>query len=155
VLETPTPHQLADIAVQTAQKARQMGHEPRVAMISYSNFGNPSSERSDRMREAVGLLDARKVDFDYDGEMSADVALDPELLSHYPFCRLKEPANILVMPGLYSATIASKLLQKLGGVSVIGPILVGLSKPVQITSMDATANDIVNMAVLACHDALG
>ncbi len=154
VMETPTPEQLADIAVQTAQKARQMGHEPRVAMISYSNFGNPSSERSDRMREAVSLLDARKVDFDYDGEMAADVALDPELLSHFPFCRLKEPANVLVMPGLYSATIASKLLQKLGGVSVIGPILVGLSKPVQITSMDATANDIVNMAVLACHDAL-
>ncbi|CUW38286.1 NADP-dependent malic enzyme (conversion of malate into pyruvate),(Malic enzyme, N-terminal,28-176;Malic enzyme, NAD-binding,179-416;Phosphate acetyl/butaryl transferase,446-761) [Magnetospirillum sp. XM-1] len=155
VMETPTPEQLADIAVQTAQKARQMGHEPRVAMISYSNFGNPSSERSDRMREAVALLDARKVDFDYDGEMAADVALDPELLSHFPFCRLKEPANVLVMPGLYSATIASKLLQKLGGVSVIGPILVGLAKPVQITSMDATANDIVNMAVLACHDALG
>ncbi|MFZ2804425.1 MAG: phosphate acyltransferase, partial [Patescibacteria group bacterium] len=154
VMETPTPEQLADIAVQTAQKARQMGHEPRVAMISYSNFGNPSSERSDRMRAAVSLLDARKVDFDYDGEMAADVALDPELLSHFPFCRLKEPANVLVMPGLYSATIASKLLQKLGGVSVIGPILVGLAKPVQITSMDATANDIVNMAVLACHDAL-
>ncbi|EME71732.1 bifunctional malic enzyme oxidoreductase/phosphotransacetylase [Paramagnetospirillum caucaseum] len=154
VMETPTPQQLADIAVQTAGKARQMGHEPRVAMISYSNFGNPSSERSDRMREAVSLLDARKVDFDYDGEMAADVALDPELLSHFPFCRLKEPANVLVMPGLYSATIASKLLQKLGGVSVIGPILVGLAKPVQITSMDATANDIVNMAVLACHDAL-
>ncbi|ARJ66739.1 malic enzyme [Magnetospirillum sp. ME-1] len=154
VMETPTPEQLADIAVQTAAKARQMGHEPRVAMISYSNFGNPSSERSDRMREAVALLDSRKVDFDYDGEMAADVALDPELLSHFPFCRLKEPANVLVMPGLYSATIASKLLQKLGGVSVIGPILVGLAKPVQITSMDATANDIVNMAVLACHDAI-
>ncbi|MBI3446898.1 MAG: NADP-dependent malic enzyme, partial [Magnetospirillum sp.] len=154
VHETPTPEQLADIAVQTAHKARQMGHEPRVAMISYSNFGNPSNERADRVREAVGILDARKVDFDYDGEMAADVALDPELLSHFPFCRLKEPANVLVMPGLYSATIASKLLQKLGGVSVIGPILVGLAKPVQITSMDATANDIVNMAVLACHEAL-
>jgi malate dehydrogenase (oxaloacetate-decarboxylating)(NADP+) len=155
VMETPTPQQLADIAVQTAGKARQMGHEPRVALISYSNFGNPSNERADRVREAVSILDARKVDFDYDGEMSADVALDPELLSHYPFSRLKEPANVLVMPGLYSASIASKLLQKLGGVAVIGPILVGLSKPVQITSMDASANDIVNMAVLACHDALG
>ncbi|BAE49093.1 NADP-dependent malic enzyme [Paramagnetospirillum magneticum] len=154
VMETPTPQQLADIAVQTAHKARQMGHEPRVAMISYSNFGNPSSERSDRVREAVGLLDARKVDFVYDGEMAADVALDPELLSHFPFCRLKAPANVLVMPGLYSAHIASKLLQKLGGTSVIGPILVGLSKPVQITSMDASANDIVNMAVLASYDAV-
>ena len=106
------------------------------------------------MREAVEILDNRKVDFVYDGEMGADVALDPELLSHYPFCRLKQPANVLVMPGLYSATISSKLLQKLGGASVIGPILVGLSKPVQITSMDASASDIVNMAVLACYDAL-
>ncbi|RAU23056.1 NADP-dependent malic enzyme [Paramagnetospirillum kuznetsovii] len=154
VMETPTPEQLADIAVQTAHKARQMGHEPRVAMISYSTFGNPSNDRAERVREAVEILDHRKVDFIYDGEMGADVALDPELLGHYPFCRLKEPANVLVMPGLYSATIGSKLLQKLGGASVIGPILVGMSKPVQITSMDASAADIVNMAVLACHDAL-
>ncbi|MDO8607790.1 MAG: NADP-dependent malic enzyme [Phaeospirillum sp.] len=153
VMETPTPEQLADIAVQTAHKARQMGHEPRVAMISYSTFGNPSNDRAERVREAVEILDRRNVDFVYDGEMGADVALDPELLGHYPFCRLKEPANVLVMPGLYSATISSKLLQKLGGASVIGPILVGLSKPVQITSMDASANDIVNMAVLACYDA--
>ncbi|OAN48072.1 malic enzyme [Paramagnetospirillum marisnigri] len=154
VMETPTPEHLADIAVQTAHKARQMGHEPRVAMISYSTFGNPSNDRAERVREAVEILDHRKVDFVYDGEMGADVALDPELLGHYPFCRLKEPANVLVMPGLYSATIGSKLLQKLGGASVIGPILVGMSKPVQITSMDASANDIVNMAVLACYDAL-
>jgi len=154
VLERPTPVQLADIAVQTAHKARQMGHEPRVAMISYSTFGNPSNNRAERVREAVDILDARKVDFVYDGEMSPDVALDPELLSHYPFSRLKEPANVLVMPGLYSATISSKLLQKLGAVPVIGPILVGLSRPIQVTSMDASANDIVTMAVLACHDAL-
>jgi malate dehydrogenase (oxaloacetate-decarboxylating)(NADP+) len=155
VMETPTPEQLADIAVQTAHKARQMGHEPRVALISYSNFGNPANERADRVRAAVEILDGRKVDFVYDGEIAADVALDPDLLSHFPFCRLTQPANVLVMPGLYSASIASKLLQKLGGVPVIGPIMVGLSKPVQITSMDATATDIVNMAVLACHDALG
>jgi len=154
VLERPTPEQLADIAVQTAHKARQMGHEPRVAMISYSTFGNPSNDRAERMREAVDILDARKVDFVYDGEMSPDVALDPELLSHYPFCRLKEPANILVMPGLYSATISSKLLQKVGAVPVIGPILVGLSQPIQVTSMDASASDIVTLATLACHDAL-
>jgi len=154
VLKRPTPEQLADIAVQTAHKARQMGHEPRVAMISYSTFGNPSNDRAERMCEAVDILDARKVDFVYDGEMSPDVALDPELLDHYPFCRLKEPANVLVMPGLYSATISSKLLQKVGAVPVIGPILVGLSQPIQVTSMDASANDIVTLATLACHDAL-
>ncbi|MEO0034002.1 MAG: hypothetical protein RLZZ501_25 [Pseudomonadota bacterium] len=154
VLERPTPEQLADIAVQAAHKARQMGHEPRVAMISYSTFGNPTNGTADRVREAVDLLDARKVDFVYDGEMSPDVALDPELLGHYPFSRLKEPANVLVMPGLYSATISSKLLQKVGAVPVIGPILVGLSQPIQVTSMDASAGDIVTLATLACHDAL-
>ncbi|MEW5729179.1 MAG: NADP-dependent malic enzyme [Pseudomonadota bacterium] len=154
VHETPHPAQLADIAIQTARKARQMGHEPRVALLSYSTFGNPASDRAERVREAVAILDARNVDFEYDGEMAADVALDPELLAHYPFARLSGPANVLVMPGLYSANISWKLMQKLGGGTVIGPILMGLSKPIQITSMDATVNDMVNMAVLACHDAI-
>jgi len=154
VHETPTSEQLADIACQTAAKARAMGHEPRVALLSYANFGNPQNLRSERVHEAVALLDARKVDFEYDGEMAADVALDPELLKLYPFCRLSGPANVLVMPSLYAANIAWKMLQKLGGGTVIGPVLTGLSKPVQITSMDATVNDIVNMAVLASHDAL-
>lgn len=152
--ELPNPEQLADIAVQTAAKARQMGHEPRVALLSYSNFGNPANRPSERVREAVAILDTRRVDFEYDGEMSADVALDPELLKHYPFCRLSGPANVLVMPGLHSANISWKLMQKLGGGTVIGPILMGLSKPIQITSMDATVNDIVNMAMLACYDSI-
>ncbi|MBW7852352.1 MAG: NADP-dependent malic enzyme, partial [Rhodospirillales bacterium] len=153
VHETPTPEQLADIAVQTAAKARQLGHEPRVALLSYSNFGNPASGKAERVREAVGILDGRGVEFEYDGEMGADVALDPQLLKLYPFCRLSGPANVLIMPGLYSANISWKLLQKLGGGTVIGPMLMGLSKPVQITSMDATVSDIVNMAVMAAHDA--
>ncbi|MBC7953528.1 MAG: NADP-dependent malic enzyme [Rhodospirillaceae bacterium] len=152
--ELPNPGQLADIAVQTAAKARQMGHEPRVAMLSYSNFGNPANRPSERVREAVAILDSRQVDFEYDGEMSADVALDPALLKHYPFCRLSGPANVLVMPGLHSANISWKLMQKLGGGTVIGPILMGMSKPIQITSMDATVNDIVNMAMLACYDSI-
>ncbi len=154
VHETPTPGQLADIAVQSARKARQMGHEPRVALLSYSTFGNPASDRAERVREAARILDARQVDFEYDGEMAADVALDPEMLAHYPFCRLSGPANVLVMPGLYSANIGWKLMQKLGGGTVIGPILMGLAKPIQITAMDATVNDMVNMAVLACYDAI-
>ncbi|MBI5162704.1 MAG: NADP-dependent malic enzyme [Magnetospirillum sp.] len=154
VHETPTPGQLADIAIQSARKARQMGHEPRVALLSYSTFGNPASDRAERVREAAKILDSRKVDFEYDGEMAADVALDADLLKHYPFCRLSGPANVLVMPGLYSANISWKLMQKLGGGTVIGPILMGLSHPVQITAMDATVNDIVNMAVLACYDAI-
>jgi malate dehydrogenase (oxaloacetate-decarboxylating)(NADP+) len=153
-IETPSSQQLADIACQTADKARQMGHLPRVALLSYANFGNPQNLVSERVHEAVALLDGRQVDFEYDGEVAADVALDPELLKLYPFCRLSGPANVLVMPGLYSANIAWKLLQKLGGGTVVGPVLTGLGKPVQITSMDATTNDIVNMAVLASHEAL-
>jgi malate dehydrogenase (oxaloacetate-decarboxylating)(NADP+) len=153
-LETPTPAQLADIACQTAVKARKLGHEPRVALLSYANFGNPPNLNSERVHQAVDILDARKVDFEYDGEMAADVALDRELLKLYPFCRLTAPASILVMPGLYSAHVSSKLLQKLGGGTVIGPVLTGLSKPVQIAAMDSTATDMVNMAVLACHEAL-
>lgn len=154
VRETPTSKQLADIAVQTAGKARQMGLVPRVALLSYANFGNPPNLNSERVHEAVSLLDQREVDFEYDGEMGADVALDPELLKLYPFCRLTAPANILVMPGLYAANISSKLLQKLGGGTVIGPILSGLSLPAQIVSMDATVNDIVSMAVLAASDSI-
>jgi len=121
--------------------------------LAFSTFGHPQGERSARVIEAVRILDNKRVDFEYDGEMAADVALDPELLKLYPFCRLSGPANVLVMPGLYAANIAWKMLQKLGGGTVIGPVLTGLSKPVQITSMDATVNDIVNMAVLASHDA--
>jgi malate dehydrogenase (oxaloacetate-decarboxylating)(NADP+) len=154
VNETPSATQLADIAALAARKARQLGHEPRVALLSFSTFGNSPGGQAERMREAIKVLDSRQVDFEYDGEMAADVALDPALLKLYPFCRLSGPANILIMPGLYSANIASKLLQKLGGGTVIGPLLTGLSKPVQITPMDAAVSDIVNMAVLACHDAL-
>ena len=154
VHETPTPQQIADIAAQTAAKARQLGHEPRVALLSYSNFGNPVSSKGERVREAVAILDERGAEFEYDGEMGADVALDPQLLKLYPFCRLSGPANVLIMPGLYSANISWKLIHKLGGGTVIGPLLMGLSKPIQITSMDATVSDIVNMAVMAAHDAL-
>ncbi len=121
VHELPTPEELADIAVQTAAKARRMGHEPRVALLSFSNFGNPMAEKADRIRAAVAELDRRKVDFEYDGEMAADVALDAELMKLYPFCRLSAPANVLIMPALHTANIASKLMHKLGGGTVIGP----------------------------------
>ncbi|WP_404382164.1 NADP-dependent malic enzyme [Caenispirillum salinarum] len=154
VHETPTPQQLADIAVQTSEKARQMGHEPRVALLSYSNFGNPEGEVPGHVRMAVAELDRRGVDFEYDGEMGADTAMDAELQEKYPFCRLSGPANVLLMPGLHSANISYKLLQKLGGGTVIGPVLMGLSKPAQIVNMDATVSDMVHMAVLAAHDAL-
>ena len=154
VHELPSAEQLADIAIQTAAKARQLGHEPRVALLSFSNFGNPNREKALRIREAVEILDSRKVDFEYDGEMSADVALNPELRRLYPFCRLTGAANILIMPALHSANISYKLMQELSGASVIGPLLIGLEKPAQIVQMGANVSDIVNAAALAAHDAV-
>jgi len=151
VHELPTPEELADIAVQTAAKARMMGHEPRVALLSFSNFGNPMAEKADRIRAAVAELDKRKVDFEYDGEMAADVALDAELMKLYPFCRLSAPANVLIMPALHTANVASKLMHKLGGGTVIGPILIGLEKPAQIVPIGATVSDLVTAAVFAAH----
>ncbi len=149
VHEEPTAVELADIAVAAASSARDLGHEPRVALLSFSNFGNPPSPKTQRIREAIQLLDSRRVDFEYDGDMSADTALDLSLLALYPFARLKAPANVLVMPELHSANIAAKLLQKLGGGTAIGPVLHGLAKPVQIVQLGATVSDIVNMAALA------
>ncbi|MBT3700622.1 MAG: NADP-dependent malic enzyme [Alphaproteobacteria bacterium] len=153
VRERPTAEELARIAIQSADLARLMGHEPRVAMLSFSNFGNPVRERTDRIRDAVGLLDEREVSFEYDGEMTVDVALNPKLLALYPFCRLSEPANILIMPGLHSANISAQLLQEFGGGNVIGPLVVGMSKPAQIVQMGATDSDIVTLAALAAHGA--
>jgi malate dehydrogenase (oxaloacetate-decarboxylating)(NADP+) len=155
VHETPTAEQLADIAAQAAAKARQMGHEPRVAMLSHSSFGQALRGRSDHVRDAIALLDSRRVDFEYDGEIAADVALDPDLMKRlYPFCRLSGPANVLVMPNLHAANISSKLLHKMGGGQMIGPLLLGLDKPVQVVQMGATVSDLVNAAALAAHDAL-
>ncbi|HVH74955.1 MAG TPA: NADP-dependent malic enzyme [Stellaceae bacterium] len=156
VTERPSAARLADIATQAAMKARELGLSPRVALLSYANFGNPTGADVERVREAVALLDKRGVDFQYDGEMSADVALDDRLMRQlYPFCRLEGPANILVMPELSSANIAAKLLPQLGGGTAIGPLLIGLSHPVQIVSTGATVSDLVNLAALAAHDAIG
>ncbi len=154
VHELPSPGEMADIAIQAAEKARAMGHEPRVAFLSYSNFGKPLREKMLPVREAVMEMDLREVDFEYDGDMSAEVALDHDLMkSLYPFSRLSGPANVLIMPGLHSANISSQLVQKLGGGTVIGPLLIGLSKPAQILQIGATVGEIVNMAALAAADA--
>jgi malate dehydrogenase (oxaloacetate-decarboxylating)(NADP+) len=155
VHDMPNAQELADIAVQAAATARKLGYQPRVAMLAYSTFGNPPGERAQRVQEAVALLDGRDVDFEYDGEMNADVALNEELMEQYPFCRLSGPANVLVMPAFHSASIATKMLQELGGSTVIGPLLVGLSKPVQIVSLGAKDSEIVNMAALAAYEAIG
>jgi malate dehydrogenase (oxaloacetate-decarboxylating)(NADP+) len=153
VNELPSAEEMADIAIEAAAKARAMGHVPRVALLSYSNFGKPMREKMLPVREAVMALDAREVDFEYEGDISAEVALDGALMrSLYPFSRLSAPANVLVMPGLHSANIASQLLQKLGGGTVIGPLLIGMSKPAQIVPTGATVAEIVNMAALAAAE---
>ena len=149
VNQIPTPQELADIAFQTAKKVQRMGHVPRVAFVSFANFGNPMYEKAQRIRDAVAFLNEREVDFEYDGEMCADVALNPDRMKLYPFCRLTGPANVLIMPALHSANISSKLLQELGGGSVIGPILCGLEKSVQILQMGASVPEILNLAAFA------
>jgi malate dehydrogenase (oxaloacetate-decarboxylating)(NADP+) len=152
VHEMPTSQELADIAVQTARVARRFGTEPRVAFLAYSTFGHPPGERSLRVREAVELLEQRKADFEFDGEMAADVALSPQAMKLYPFCRLSDTANVLVMPAIHSASISTKLVQMLGGSTIIGPVLVGLDKSIQIAPLSASVNDIVNMAAFAAFD---
>ena len=156
VHETPSAAQLADIAAEAAAKAREFGLVPRVALLSYANFGNPTGPDCERVRQAVALLDERRPDFEYDGEMSPDVALDTALMRRlYPFCRLGGAANILVMPGLNSANITAKLLPHVGGGTVVGPLLMGLDRPVQIVNIGATVSDLVNLAALSAHDAIG
>ncbi len=150
--ELPSAEELADIAQEAAGVARRFGYEPRVAFLSYSTFGYPRGERAEYVRNAVSVLDRRHVDFEYEGEMAADVALSPEAMALYPFCRLTGPANVLVMPAAHSASISTKMLQQLGGVTVVGPLLTGLDRPVQIASMSATASEILNLAVIAAYD---
>ena len=152
VIDMPTSEELADIAEEAAHVARRLGYEPRVAMLAYSTFGHPRSERSEKVIEAVKILDRRRVDFEYDGEMGADVALNMDKMAAYPFCRLTGPANVLVMPAFHSASISTKMLQELGGSTVIGPLLVGLDKAVQILPIGAKDSDIVNMAAIAAYN---
>lgn len=146
-----TPEMMAKMACQCAKKARDMGHTPRVAFVSYSNFGNPLREHADHIRAAVKVLDQKEVDFEYEGEMSVDVALNEKNKEFYPFSRLTGPANILIMPDLHSANISYKLLQCMGEATLIGPLLMGFEKPVQIANMTATANDLVNLAILSAN----
>jgi malate dehydrogenase (oxaloacetate-decarboxylating)(NADP+) len=153
VTELPDGKDLMEIAVEAAGAVRRMGHTPRIAFLSYSSFGNPQGDRGEQIREAVERLDARDdIDFEYDGEMPPELALDPSTRENYPFMRLTGPANVLVMPGIHSAAISSKLVQAIGGATVLGPIVLGLSKPVQICPLSASVNQILNMAAFAAYD---
>ena len=153
VHEKPTAEELADIAVEAAGMARRMGYVPRVALTAFSTFGHMGGESATRIQEAVRILNTRHVDFEFDGEMSADVALNPKLMERYPFIRLSGPANVIVTPDNHSASIAANMLQELGGATIIGPLLVGLDKPAQIVSIGAKDTDIVNMAAIAAYNA--
>ncbi len=152
VHEWPDEADLATIAEGAAGVARHMGLEPRVAFVSFSTFGHPVSERAEKMHLAPHVLAARGVDFEYEGEMTVDVALNAQAQAAYPFSRLTGPANILVVPARHSASISVKLMQEMGDATVVGPILAGVDKPIQICSSTSTANDILNMAVLASCD---
>jgi malate dehydrogenase (oxaloacetate-decarboxylating)(NADP+) len=155
VIELPTAQELAEIAVEAAGVARRLGYEPKVAMLAFSSFGHPPGERTQHVKDAVKLLHERRVDFEVDGEMAADVALNRELAAAYPFSRLTGPANVLVMPAFHSASISTKLLQEMGGATVIGPLLVGLDRSVQIVPLSAKDSDLVNMAAIAAYNVGG
>ncbi len=150
--ELPNAEELAEIAIQAAATVRRLGKKPRVAFLSYSSFGNPPGDRAEKVREAIRILDARGVDFEYEGEMPPELALDPEARAAYPFMRLTGHANILVMPAIHSAAISTRLVQSLGGATVIGPLLVGLEKSVQIVSLGASVSEIITAATFAAYD---
>ncbi len=153
--ERPSAEELAHIARETAAVARRMGHEPRVAFLSYSTFGNPSGQWLANIREAVAILDREDPGFEYEGEMAPDAALNDKVMELYPFSRLSAPANVLVMPGLQSANLSAKILRELGGNATIGPMLIGMEKPVQIVPMTAIAPDVLTLAVLASAGVVG
>jgi len=153
--ERPSAEELAVIATETAAVARKLGHEPRVAFLSYSTFGNPAGKWLDATREAIHILDEQQPDFEYEGELAPDAALNPKVMALYPFSRLSAPANVLIMPGLQSANISAKLLREIGGTTTIGPMLLGMEKPVQIAPMTAIAPDVLTLAVLAAAGIAG
>ena len=150
--ELPNAEELAEIAIKAAATVRKLGRSPRVAFLSYSTFGNPPGDRGEKVREAIRILDGKGVDFEYEGEMPPELALDPEQRANYPFMRLSKDANVLVMPAIHSAAISTRLVQSLGAASVIGPLLVGLEKSVQIVPLGASVSEIITAATFAAYE---
>lgn len=150
--ELPDAAELAEIAIKAAATVRKLGREPRVAFLSYSTFGNPPGDRGEKVREAIRILDGMGVDFEYEGEMPPELALDPEARTNYPFMRLSKDANVLVMPAIHSAAISTRLVQSLGAATVIGPILVGMEKSVQIVPLGASVSEIITAATFAAYE---
>jgi malate dehydrogenase (oxaloacetate-decarboxylating)(NADP+) len=152
VTELPEAQELVEIACEAARSVELLGFTPRVAFLSYSSFGNPMGDRSAKLREAVSILDTMGVNFEYEGEMPPELALNPAKRGNYPFMRLTGPANVLIMPAIHSASISTKLVQELGEATVIGPVLLGMSKPVQICPLSASVTKILNMAIVAAYE---
>jgi malate dehydrogenase (oxaloacetate-decarboxylating)(NADP+) len=153
VTELPDSQDLVEIAIEAAHAVKRLGHTPRVAFLSYSTFGNPRGPRGEKVRSAVELMDARDdIDFEYEGEIPPELALDPQGHANYPFSRLTEPANVLIMPAIHSASISTKLVQALGGATVVGPLVLGLCRPVQICQLSASVSQILTMATFAAFD---
>ena len=153
ISEVPVATDLVEIALQAARTVQRLGRTPRVAFMSYSTFGNPAGERGQRVHDAVKLMDQRTdIDFEYEGEMPPDVALNPELWVNYPFQRLTAAANVLIMPAIHSASIATKLVQAVGGATVLGPLLLGLEKSVQIAPLSASVSQIITAATFAAYE---
>jgi malate dehydrogenase (oxaloacetate-decarboxylating)(NADP+) len=152
VTEMPEADELVEIAIESARAVRALGFTPRLAFMSYSTFGNPMGQRSEKVRDAVAMLDELDVDFEYEGEMPPELALETETRGNYPFMRLTGPANVLIMPAIHSASISTKLVQSLGGATVVGPVLLGLSKSVQICPLSASVSKILNLATMAAYE---
>ena len=153
VNDFPSAEDLVKISISSVRVARLFGFDPKVAFLSHSTFGKPSSRNTKHVRDAIELLKSKKVDFDFDGEMQPDVALNPKYKETYPFSKIVGNANILIMPALHSAAISTKLMKTIGGAKIIGPLLIGLGLPIEIAPLRSSSNDILNLASVAAYSA--
>ena len=153
VHEYPTSEQMADMAESAARVVRLFGFDPKVAFVSHSTFGQPSTSRTKHIKNAVEILKDRKVNFEFDGDMQPDVALDEEYKNLYPFSKIVGNANILIMPGQHSAAISYKMMKTLGDAKVIGPLLIGLGLPIEIAPLRSSTSEIINLASIAAYSA--
>ena len=151
VNEFPTSEELVEIAISSARVAEILGFDPKVALLSHSTFGQPETERTKRVRQAVEMLEKRKVDFLFDGEMQPDVALNPKFQSTYPFSKIVGNANVLIMPSIHAAAVSTKMLKELGGGKVIGPLLIGLAQPIEVAPLRSSSSEILNLASIAAY----
>ena len=153
VHEYPTSEQMADMATSAARVVRLFGFDPKVAFVSHSTFGQPLTSRTKHIKNAVEILRERDVDFEFDGDMQPDVALNEEYKSLYPFSKIVGNANILIMPGQHSAAISYKMMKTLGDTKVIGPLLIGLGLPIEIAPLRSSTSEILNLASIAAYSA--